>query len=74
MSASAACVSEVLFVLAFGCPSERQRKVTNCARVQLSFGLNQSGAVPLVMPRSAAQRTLSVNHLPAGMSQKPVRQ
>ena len=64
----------MLSCFAFGCPSLRQRNVTNCARVQLSFGLNQSGAVPLVTPRFYAQRTLSVNHFPAGTSQKPVEQ
>jgi len=49
----------ILLAAGFGEPAERQRKVTVCARVQESLGLNVSALVPEVIPFSTAQRTAS---------------
>ena len=49
-------VNGLFRLLGSGLPSKRQRNVTTCPRVHVSFGLNVPAEVPVVMPCSAAQR------------------
>ena len=44
-----------------GLPAMRHRKVTICARVQVSFGLNVVGLVPSVTPSCTAQLMAVLN-------------